>query len=85
MKMELIQLFINAADAVLSQGRSPLRRLGTSAWSRLTGARASPLGRLTGDIEGRIVFDLDQVSGRARGQLFAGAELPESDDLRETV
>ena len=44
MKMELIQPFINAADAVLSQGLKSPKRLGISAWSRRPiGAKASPL------------------------------------------
>ncbi len=88
MKMDLIQPFINAADAVLSQGlRSPMlignlsmedenyRRKGVAAmvW-------------LTGDIEGRIIFDLDSQTAVRVASQFAGAPVPESDSLvRETV
>ena len=88
MKMELIQPFINAADAVLSQGlRSPMivgnlsmeeeayRRKGVAA-----------LIWVTGDIEGRIVIDLDPTTAVRVAHGFAGTELPESDELvRETV
>jgi chemotaxis protein CheX len=88
MKMELIQPFINAADAVLSQGlRSPMivgnlsmeeeayRRKGIAA-----------LVWLTGDVEGRIIFDLDPATAVRVASQFAGTEVPQSDALvKETV
>ena len=41
---------------------------------------------ITGDIEGRIVFDLDPETAVRVASRFAGAEMPESDELvRETV
>jgi chemotaxis protein CheX len=41
---------------------------------------------LTGDIEGRIIFDLDADTALRAASHFAGAELPESDELiKETV
>src|SRR6202050_2915518 len=77
MKMELIQPFINAADAVLSQGlRSPMivgnlsmeeeayRRKGIAA-----------LVWLTGDVEGRIIFDLDPATAVRVASQFAGTEV----------
>lgn len=83
MKMELIQPFINAADAVLAPGlKSPMfvghlsmeeeayRRKGVAA-----------LVWLTGDIEGRIIFDLDAATAGRVASRFAGAELPEADGL----
>jgi chemotaxis protein CheX len=88
MKMELIQPFINAADAVLAQGlQSPTSMANLSMEQeayRRKGVAA--LVSLTGDIEGRIVFDLDPETAVRVASHFAGAELPESDDLvRETV
>ena len=88
MKMELIQPFINAADAVLSQGlKSPMaidnltmeeeeyRRKGVAA-----------MVELSGDIEGRIIFDLAPKTAASVASHFAGTELPESDELvREAV
>jgi chemotaxis protein CheX len=88
MKMELIQPFINAADAVLAQGlQCPISMANLSMEQdayRRKGVAA--LIWVTGDIEGRIVIDLDpETAVRVAGQ-FAGAELPESDELvRETV
>ena len=41
---------------------------------------------LTGDIEGRIIFDVDQKTATAFASHLAGAELPETDELvREAV
>ena len=88
MKMELIQPFINAADAVLAQGlQCPISIANLSMEQeayRRKGVAA--LIWVTGDIEGRIVIDLDTETAVRVASRFAGAELPESDDLvRETV
>jgi chemotaxis protein CheX len=88
MKMELIQPFINAADAVLSQGlKSPMAIDNLSMEGdayRRKGVAAVIL--LTGDIEGRVVFDLAPKTAAIVASHFAGTELPESDDLvREAV
>ena len=88
MKMELIQPFINAADAVLSQGLKSPTSIGNLSMEQEAYRRkgVAAVVALTGDIEGRIVFDLDQESAVRVASYFAGAELPESDDLvRETV
>ena len=88
MKMELIQPFINAADAVLAQGlQSPLT-IGSLSMEEEAYRRkgVAAMVRLTGDIEGRVIFDLDPATAVRVARRFAGAELPESDDLvRETV
>ncbi len=86
--MELIQPFINAADAVLSQGlKSPMAIDNLSMEGdayRRKGVAAVIL--LTGDIEGRVVFDLAPKTAAIVASHFAGTELPESDDLvREAV
>jgi chemotaxis protein CheX len=88
MKMELIQPFINAADAVLAQGlkaRTCVENLsmGEEAYRR---KGVAALVWVTGEIEGRIVFDLDPKTAMRIASGFAGAELPESDELvREAV
>jgi chemotaxis protein CheX len=88
MKMELIQPFINAADAVLAQGlKSPIS-IGSLSMEEQTYRRqgVAALVALSGDIEGRIIFDLDPQTAVRVASRFAGSELPESDDLiRETV
>src|SRR5437868_10480952 len=88
MKMELIQPFINSADAVLAQGLQCSTAIGSLSMEeeayRLKGVAA--MVWVTGDIEGRIIIDLDpETAVRVAGKM-AGAELPESDSLvRETA
>jgi len=88
MKMELIQPFINAADAVLSQGMQSPTFIGNLSMEQESYRRkgVAALVWLTGDIEGRIVFDLDPQTAVRVASQFAGSEVPESDSLvRETV
>ena len=60
MKMELIQPFINAADAVLSQGlASPIVIGNLSMEDELSPKGVAAMIWLSGDIEGRVIFDLD--------------------------
>src|ERR1041385_8719438 len=88
MKMEVIQPFINAADAVLSQGLHSPMAIGNLSMEEEAYRRkgVAAMVRLTGDIEGRIIFDLAPKIAAQIASRFAGAELPESDDLvREAV
>ena len=88
MKMELIQPFINAADAVLSQGLQSPTLIGNLSMEEESYRRqgVAALVWLTGDIEGRIVLDLDPQTAVRVASQFAGAEVAESDSLvRETV
>ena len=88
MKMELIQPFINAADAVLAQNLGSSLSIGNVSMEEEAYRRkgVAAMVRLTGDIEGRVIFDLDTETAVRIARRFAGAELPESDDLvRETV
>ena len=88
MKMELIQPFINAADAVLAQGLQGSVSMANLSMEQEAYRRkgVAALIWITGDIEGRMVIDLDPDTAVRVASCFAGAELPESDDLvRETV
>ncbi len=83
MKMELIQPFINAADAVLSQGlQSPLA-IGNLSMEEEAYRRKgiAAVVELSGDIEGRIIFDLAPATAAQVASRLAGTELPESYDL----
>jgi chemotaxis protein CheX len=88
MKMELIQPFINAADAVLADGlKSPVSiaslTMEEEAYRR---KGVAALVWVTGDIEGRMVIDLDPETAVRVANQFAGQELPGSDVLvKETV
>jgi len=88
MKMEIIQPFINAADAVLAESLGGNTRMEdvsmeTEAYRR---KGIAALVSINGDIEGRVIFDLEAATAVKVASLMAGAELPESDALvRETI
>jgi chemotaxis protein CheX len=88
MKMELIQPFINAADAVLSQGLQGTTKVGNLSMEEDAYRRKGVAGMvaLSGDIEGRIVLDLEPQTALRVASHYAGAQLPESDGLiKETI
>ena len=88
MKMELIQPFINAADAVLAQGLQCPMSIGNLSMEEDAYRRKglAALVWVSGDIEGRIILDLDTETAVRVASKFAGSDLPESDELvRETV
>jgi CheY-specific phosphatase CheX len=88
MKMELIQPFINAADAVLAQGLQCTLCIGNLSMEEEAYRRrgVAALIWITGDIEGRIIFDLAPDTAVNVAKKFAGIDLPESADLvREAV
>jgi chemotaxis protein CheX len=88
MKMELIQPFINAADAVLSQGLQGTTRIGNLEMGEAAYRRKGVAGMvaLSGDIEGRIVLDLEPQTAVRVASHYAGTQLPESDGLiKETI
>lgn len=83
MRMELIQPFINSADAVLAQGLESSVSIENLTMEEEAYTRQGIASEvcLTGDIEGRIIFDVaQQAASRFAGNL-AGAELSGADDL----
>ena len=88
MKMELIQPFINAADAVLSQGLQGSTQVSNLTMEEDAYRRKGVAGMVTlsGDIEGRIIVDLEAQTAVRVASHYAGTELPESDALvKETI
>src|SRR6266849_8029589 len=88
MKMELIQPFINAADAVLSQGLSSTTKVANLSMEEDAYRRkgVASMVMLSGDIEGRIILDLEPQTAVRVASHYAGANLPESDALiKETI
>jgi len=88
MRMELIQPFINAADAVLCQTlQSPTKIVELSMDEetyRRKGVAATI--HITGDIEGRVIFDIDTPTAVKIASAFAGAPVEASDEVvRDTV
>ena len=88
MRMELIQPFINSADAVLAQGLQGPTSVENLSMEEEAYRRKGIAAEvcLTGEIEGRIIFDLDPQTAVRVASCMAGVELPQTDDLvRETV
>jgi CheY-specific phosphatase CheX len=88
MRMELIQPFINAADAVFAESLQAPTNIVDLSMDENTYRRKgiAALIAIKGDIEGRVILDLaPEVAMKVASQL-AGTELPESDQvIRETV
>jgi CheY-specific phosphatase CheX len=88
MRMELIQPFINAADAVFAESLQAPTKIADLSMDENTYRRkgVAALVTIKGDIEGRVILDLaPEVAMRVANQL-AGAALPESEQIiRETV
>ncbi len=88
MRLELIQPFINAADAVLAQSLACNTRISAVSMEEEVYRRRGIAAIVTmkGDIEGRIVFDLAPETAARVASALAGSSLPESDGMvRETI
>lgn len=88
MRMELIQPFINAADAVFAESLQGPTTIGDLSMEEETYRRkgVAALIAIKGDIEGRVILDLSpEVAVRVASKL-AGAEVEASEQVaRETV
>ncbi len=88
MRMELIQPFINAADAVFAESLQAPTKIVDLSMDENTYRRkgVAALILIKGDIEGRVILDLSpEVAMRVAGHL-AGSPMPESEQVvRETV
>jgi chemotaxis protein CheX len=88
MKMELIQPFINAADAVLAEMLQSPTQIGdvdmdVNAYRR---HGMAAIISIQGDIEGRVIFDLDSATALKIATYLSGGPVDASDDMiRETV
>jgi chemotaxis protein CheX len=83
MRMDIIQPFINSADAVLAQGlESPVSienlTMEQEAYRR-KGVAAEV--RLSGEIEGRIIFDVDPATAAQLATRLCGMEVSETDPM----
>ena len=88
MKMELIQPFINAADAVLAQTLQCTTRIADvnmdeNAYRRQ--GMAALIG-IQGDIEGRVILDIDVPTAAAIAGALTGAPVAQTDPVvQETI
>ncbi|HSE49305.1 MAG TPA: chemotaxis protein CheX [Terriglobales bacterium] len=88
MKMELIQPFINAADAVLAETLQCPTKIGDVAMDEEAYRRkgTAAIIAIHGDIEGRVIFDLDSATAVKVASYLAGEPVAESADIvRETI
>jgi chemotaxis protein CheX len=88
MEMEIIQPFINAADAVLGETLDCHTRMGELAMEpeayRSKGVAA--VITLAGDIEGHVIVDADPTTAIRVAARMSGVEVPESEQaVRETI
>lgn len=88
MRMELIQPFINAADAVFAESlQAPTRivdlEMDQDAYRR---KGVAALIAIKGDIEGRVILDLSPEVAMKVATILAGTEVEASDQVvKETV
>jgi chemotaxis protein CheX len=88
MRMELIQPFINAADAVFSESLQSPTKIVDLEMDENTYRRkgVAALIAIKGDIEGRVILDLSPEVAVKVASVLAGAEVEASEQLvRETV
>ena len=88
MRMELIQPFINAADAVFSECLQSPAKIIDLTMDEETYRRkgVAALIAIKGDIEGRVILDLSPEVAVKIASRLAGSELPATEQLvRETV
>jgi chemotaxis protein CheX len=93
MRMELIQPFINAADAVLAESLRSTTRISDLSMEEDVYRRhgVAAMISVTGDIEGRIIFDMDQpialkIACRTAGCDVNDIDASERDQVaRETI
>ena len=88
MRMELIQPFINAADAVFAESLNAPTKIGDLTMEENAYRRkgVAALIAIKGDIEGRIILDLSPDVAVRVASILAGSEVTASDQIvRETV
>jgi chemotaxis protein CheX len=88
MKMELIQPFINAADAVLSDALATPINVSDITMDEETYRRRATAAMvlITGEIEGRIIFDVEDSAAMKVASVLSGVEMEHDPQLvREAV
>ncbi len=88
MKMELIQPFINAADAVLAETLQCPTKIGDVAMEEDAYRRkgTAAIVAIHGDIEGRVIFDLDSETAVKVASYLAGEPVTYDESIvKETI
>lgn len=87
MKMELIQPFINAADAVLAQTLKAPTTIGEVSMEEDAYRRkgVAAMVRVAGDIEGRVIFDLEPDTAHQVAIKLVGDEASAQEIIPEAI
>jgi chemotaxis protein CheX len=88
MKMDLIQPFINAADAVLAETLACNTRIGDMTMEENAYRRrgVAAVVAVNGDIEGRVIFDIDPETATKIASTLAGQPVAQTDQIvTETI
>jgi len=88
MKMELLQPFINSADAVLAQTLQCATTVGDVSMEAEAYRRKglAAIVQIRGELEGRIILDIEPRTAAKAASILTGSEVGETEDLvRETV
>ena len=87
MKMELIQPFINAADAVLAQTLKAPTTIGEVSMEEEAYRRkgVAAMVSVIGDIEGRVIFDLEPTTAQQVAAKLVGDESSACDMVPEAI
>ena len=85
MKIELIQPFINSADAVLAEVLQCQTRIGDVNMEEDSYRRKGVAAQveISGDIEGRVIFDMDPATAINIAAYLSAAEVAHSNELVE--
>ena len=83
MKMDLIQPFINAADAVLAETLECNTQIGDMTMEEETYRRKGIAAVIVvqGDIEGRVIFDIDPTTAITIASKLAGQPVGHTDQI----
>jgi chemotaxis protein CheX len=87
-KIELIQPFINAADAVMAEMLETTTQVGDVSMEEEAYRRKGVAAMISieGDIHGRVIFDVDPPTAAKVASKLAGCPVSESDEMvRETA
>jgi chemotaxis protein CheX len=88
MKMELLQPFINSADAVLAQTLCCATTVGDVAMEEEVYRRKglAAIVVIRGELEGRVILDIEPRTAAKAASLLTGSDIAESEEMiRETV
>jgi chemotaxis protein CheX len=87
MRMELIQPFINAADAVLAQTLKAPTTIGEVCMEEEAYRRkgVAAIVRVAGDIEGRVIFDLEHETAKVVTSKLTGDEAAPEEMVPEAI